>query len=119
MGVMVSRLPILVVLIVGMVLLYQRRTRHPGRAVNIGLVGLAVLFASTLISPLVAIYRTELAQLDTPFVSTGQVIAAAALMAGLGDLVGLGLVIAALVSSVGAATDTSTRTSDRSSDVEH
>jgi hypothetical protein len=101
-AVVVSRLPTLAVLVVGLLLVLRERGRRPGRSLNLGVAGLALLIGTTVGGGLVAVYRNELAGLRSEVVSAGELTSYAFIAFGLGNLVGLGLLVAALVSRVSA-----------------
>jgi hypothetical protein len=96
-NVFVARLPALAVLVVGLVLVLRQRRRRPGRALNLGFAGLVVLIGTIVVGELVAIYHDQLVGLRSDEVTAGEIIAALSWALGLGNLVGLGLLVAGLV----------------------
>jgi O-antigen/teichoic acid export membrane protein len=100
-NVFVARLPTLAVLVVGLVLVLRQRRRRPGRALNLGLAGLVLLIGTIVVGALFTIYHDQLIRLRSDELTAGEIVAAMTWALGLGNLVGLGLLVAGLVGGPG------------------
>jgi hypothetical protein len=96
-NVFVLHLPTLAVLVVGLVLVLRRRRRRPGRALNLGLAGLVLLIGAIAVGELSTIFRAEMVGLKPDVLTLGELFATLSWAIGLGNLVGLGLLVAGLV----------------------
>jgi hypothetical protein len=98
MTVLVARLLMLAVLVVGLLLVLRQRRRHPGRALNLGLAGLVLLIGTNVVDGLLVIYFSYLVVVAGSESVTLPVWVGMAL--GLGNLVGLALLVAGLVAGL-------------------
>ncbi len=95
-NVFVARIPTLAVLVIGLVLVLRQRRRHPGRALNLGFAGLVLMIGTIVVAEPFTIYHDQLVGLRSDEVTAGEIIAALTWALGLGNLVGLGLLVAGL-----------------------